>query len=213
MRARRAWVSFAAWTRRQLLRGGAEGNERLTVTVAVTLLVLLAAEGVTILRIGQLLTPHEFIGVVLIPPVALKLASTGYRTLSYYRRRRTYVDKGPPQLLLRVLVAPVLVVTTLVVFGTGVALLWLHTRRGVVVGIHKVAFLVWIGAFGLHVLAYAVRLPQSALREWRERVPGRTLRYGLAAAAVALGLLLALATVPQTDHWRDRNLPHQLDLD
>jgi len=213
VRVRRAWASVVAFTQRHFLPGGAEGNERLTVTVALTLLVLLAAEGVTILRIGQLLTPHEFIGVLLIPPVALKLASTGYRTLSYYRRRRTYVDKGPPQLLLRVLVAPVLVVSTLVVFGTGVALLWLNTRRGLVVGVHKLAFLVWIGAFGIHVLAYVVRLPKTALREWRERFPGRALRYGVAAAAVALGLVFALATVPQTDHWRDRNLPRQLDLD
>ena len=30
----------------------------------------------TILRIGSLLTPHEFLGMLLIPPVALKLAAT-----------------------------------------------------------------------------------------------------------------------------------------
>ena len=198
---------------RRLLRGGVDGNERLTVTVALTLIVLLAAEGVTILRIGQLLSVHEFVGMLLIPPVALKLASTGYRFASYYSRRAPYVLKGPPQRLLRLLVAPVLVVCTLTVFGTGVALLWLNQRRGLLVGVHKIAFLVWIGAFGVHVLAYLVRLPTVALQEWRERTPGRTLRYSLVAASVALGLLLALATAPQTDHWRDRNLPHQLDFD
>jgi hypothetical protein len=137
-----------AGTRRHLLRGGADGNERLTVTVAVTLLVLLAAEGVTILRIGQLFAPHEFLGVLLIPPVALKLMSTGYRFVGYYRRRQPYLLKGPPQLLLRALVAPVLVASTLIVFGTGMALLWLDQRHGLLVGVHKAAFLVWIGGSG-----------------------------------------------------------------
>jgi hypothetical protein len=198
---------------RGVLRGGADGNERLTVTVGLTLLVLLAAEGVTILRIGQLLTPHEFIGVLLIPPVVLKLLSTGYRFTGYYRRRMAYVVKGPPRLLLRVVVAPVLVVSTFVVFGTGVALLWLNQRRGVLVGVHKGSFLVWLGAFGLHVLAYVTRLPDVALKEWREHTPGRTLRYALAIAAVAAGVLLAFEAMPQTDHWRDHNLPHRLDLD
>jgi hypothetical protein len=196
-----------------LLGGGEEGNERLTATTAVVLLLLLAAEGVTILRIRQLLSPHEFVGVLLIPPVALKLASTGYRFVSYYRRRPAYVRKGPPTLLLRVLVAPVLVLATIIVFATGVALLWLQRRQGTLVGIHKAAFIVWLGAFALHVLAYVWRLPRILAREWRERLPGRSLRYGIVAAALALGLVIALATVPYTDHWRDHNLPHQLDVD
>jgi len=54
-------------------------NARLTASNAVVLLVLLAAEGVTILRVRALLTPHVFIGMVLIPPVLLKVASTGWR--------------------------------------------------------------------------------------------------------------------------------------
>ncbi len=59
--------------------GGVAGNARLTGAVAVALLVLLAAEGVTIPFIGKWLGPHIFIGLMLIPPVALKLGSTGYR--------------------------------------------------------------------------------------------------------------------------------------
>src|SRR5947209_19688083 len=101
--------------------GGVAGNARLTGAVAVALLVLLAAEGVTIPFIGQLLGPHMFIGLLLIPPVALKLASTGYRFARYYTGNETYVRKGPPPVLLRML-APGVVLTTLAVFGTGVAL-------------------------------------------------------------------------------------------
>ena len=80
-------------------------------------------------------------------------------------------------------------------------------------GVHKASFLVWLGAFALHVLAYVWRVPQILGREWRERLPGRSLRYGVVVAALALGVVLALAAVPLTDHWRDHNLPHQLDVD
>ncbi|HXJ27767.1 MAG TPA: hypothetical protein VNH17_18775, partial [Streptosporangiaceae bacterium] len=41
-------------------------NARLTASNAVVLLALLAAEGVTILRVRALLTPHVFIGMVLV---------------------------------------------------------------------------------------------------------------------------------------------------
>jgi hypothetical protein len=43
------------------------------------LLLLLAAEGATVLAIRQLLSVHVFLGMLLIPRAVLKLASTGYR--------------------------------------------------------------------------------------------------------------------------------------
>ena len=51
--------------------GGVAGNARLTAIVAVALLALLAAEGVTIPFIGKWLGPHMFIGLLLVPPVAI----------------------------------------------------------------------------------------------------------------------------------------------
>ena len=54
------------------------------------LLVLLAAEGVTILRVRQLLSPHVFIGVVLIPPVLVKVGSTTWRFARYYTGAPAY---------------------------------------------------------------------------------------------------------------------------
>mgnify|MGYP003693605523 CR=1 FL=1 len=50
-------------TRLRLLRGGTEGNARLTASTGVVLLVLLAVEGVTILAIRPLLSLHVFIGL------------------------------------------------------------------------------------------------------------------------------------------------------
>ncbi len=54
-------------------RDGVAGNARLTGGAAAMLLVLLAVEGVTIPFIGPLVGPHIFIGMLLIPPVLLKL--------------------------------------------------------------------------------------------------------------------------------------------
>ena len=90
---------------------GTEGNAILTSATAIVLTLLLIAEGVTIIRMRGLVGAHMFIGFALIPPVLLKLASTGYRFARYYMRSRAYREKGPPHLALRVL-APVLVATT-----------------------------------------------------------------------------------------------------
>jgi hypothetical protein len=181
--------------------GGTDGNERLTATTAAVLLVLLALEGATILRIQQLISVHVFVGMLLIPPVALKLGSTGYRFARYYAGSLPYRRKGPPPLLLRVLVAPLVVLTTLVLFGTGVALIALGPDRGqgIVLGLHKASFVVWFGAMSVHVLWHARSLPRLVA----DRLPGRRLRLGVLAAALALGLVLALTTIPLADRWQD----------
>src|ERR1700761_8696973 len=83
------------------LSGGTEGNERLTVVTGGLLIVLLAAVGVTIVFIGRLLWWHLFLGLVLIGPVALKVASTGYRFARYYTAEPRYRRKGPPPPALR----------------------------------------------------------------------------------------------------------------
>jgi hypothetical protein len=62
---------------------GVAANARLTGAVSAALLVLLIGEGATIPFLGPLLGPHIFIGLLLIPPVLLKLASTGYRFARY----------------------------------------------------------------------------------------------------------------------------------
>jgi hypothetical protein len=139
--------------------GSVERNERLTAATAVVLLVLLAVEGVTILFVRPLLSLHELIGVILIPPVLVKLGAAGCRFTRYYQRSRAYVEKGAPHPLMRFVVAPVLVVSTIGVFATGVAILLLHQRHGIVVGLHKASFVFWFGAAGIHVLVYVRRLP------------------------------------------------------
>ena len=190
---------------RRLLRGGSEGNERLTAATAVVLLVLLAAEGLTLLGVQQLLLPHVFLGFLLIPLVLLKLASTGWRMTAYYRRVDEYVRRGPPAVLLRVLVGPLVVVSTFSLFATGVAVVALG-RRGPLLGLHKASFIVWVGAMSVHVLAHVLKLPRLvALDWWRgDGASGRRVRQLVLAGALVMGLVVAVASIPLADHWQDR---------
>lgn len=77
----------------------AEANARLTAGTAAVLLVLLAAEGVTILQIRGLISEHVFLGMVLVPPVLVKTGSTVYRFARYYRGAPEFRRKGPPPIL------------------------------------------------------------------------------------------------------------------
>jgi hypothetical protein len=185
---------------KRTLAGGSAGNEQLTALAAAVLILLLAIEGATLLNLTSLLTVHAFVGMLLIPVVALKLASTGWRMLRYYRGGEEYVRRGPPHVVLRVLVAPVIVLSTLVLLATGVALLVLDQTGGAIVGLHKASFVVWLGATGVHVLTHVLKLP----RLLRERIPGAVLRIGLVGSAVVAGALLATVTLPQADRLQDR---------
>src|SRR6266581_6310590 len=102
--------------------GGPAGNARLTAWTGLLLLVLFGAELVTLLDVRGWLDWHIVIGVLLIPPALVKTASTGWRIVRYYTGSRAYRDAGPPTLVLRVL-GPLVVLFTLAVLGSGVALI------------------------------------------------------------------------------------------
>jgi hypothetical protein len=169
------------------------------------LTVLLAAEGLTILNMGGLVTAHMFIGMVLIPPVLLKLAGTGYRFARYYTGSRAYRAKGPPLLPLRLL-APVLVTTTIIVLMSGVLLLGAGHKSDMLLEIHKVSFIVWGAVFAVHFLAYVPRVVRSLRADWgaarREAVPGAGARAMLLAATLGGGTALALALLPVISAWQ-----------
>lgn len=187
--------------------GGVDGNERLTAATAVVLVVLLAALGVTILSIGPLIWWHVLLGMLLIPPVLLKLGSTGWRFARYYARAPEYLRRGPPLLLLRLL-APLVIAATLAVFATGVGLLVVGPSGGILVGLHKASFVVWLVVTGMHVLAHLRRIPGLASADWRRRpipfesrVAGTAWRRLLLAGAIVAGLVVALATVHYAQPW------------
>ena len=105
------------------------------------------------------------------------------------------------------MVDPVLVASTVVLFGTGVALLALNQTHGTVVGLHKASFIVWIAATGVHVLAYVWRVPRLAFADWRpgaSAVSGAPARRLLIGGAVAAGAILAVSTVQYASPWLHR---------
>jgi hypothetical protein len=178
--------------------GGIEGNAALTSAAAAALTLLLLVEGVTIIDMGGLRTPHMFVGLVLIPPALVKLGSTGYRFARYYMRAPAYREKGPPLMALRVL-APLLVATTVGIFATGIALLILGHRSDLLIQLHKIAFIVWGGVFGVHFLAHLPTMVRSLGSQWR--VPGARVRVALVAASVAVGAGIAMAVLSSITGW------------
>ena len=128
--------------------------------------------------------------------------------LRYYLGSEEYVDRGPPHVVLRTIVAPLIVLSTLVLFATGTALLALGETEGTVVGLHKASFIVWVAATSVHVLAHARRLPGLL----RLRAPGHGIRLTLVTGAVVTGLALATVAFPTADHLQDR-VSAQVGLD
>jgi hypothetical protein len=185
--------------------GDVEANARLTSSAAVLLLILLAAEGLTLPAIHALLRPHVFIGFALIPPVALKLGSTLYRFARYYTRAPAYRQKGPPPTLLRVL-GPVVVLSTALLLASGVALLFFTgTWQQRMLTLHKASFVVWFGAMTVHVVGHIIETARLGPRDWvpqRGRaVPMAAGRRWILAVSVLAGAVLGAWGLGHISGW------------
>ena len=158
--------------------------------------MLLAAIGVTVLSVRRLLPEHFVIGFILIPPIALKMATTGYRFVSYYLGNKNYRLAGPPQLLMR-LIAPIVVASTVALFITGLEL-WLFGLRFGASWIewHKLSFMIWLPATAIHVLGHLRRTGEVAAGELSV-LPGREAltRRSLVIGSLITGAVLAIATL------------------
>jgi hypothetical protein len=179
---------------------GAEANARLTSSTALVLLVLLAIEGVTVVSVRSLLTLHVFIGMLLVPPVLVKLASTTWRFAKYYTGSREYREKGPPPTVLRLL-GPFVALTTIILFASGILLLLGPTAwRPDLSLLHKASFVVWFACMTVHVLGHFKETTQLSTHDWvrrtRARVAGSRIRRLVMTASLVSGVALAFATIP-----------------
>jgi hypothetical protein len=176
-----------------------DGNERLTNSTGLVLLVLLAVETLTTVALSTYLNVHVFLGLLLLPPVALKLASTSWRFARYYTRNKEYVLAGPPRMLLRML-APLLIASTLALFGTGVAMIVVGHRGGQLRTLHTFSFVAWGVLIGVHVLAYFTRVLRDGTMDWRRNavdvVAGVRSRRAILVGTLLAGVVLALVTLP-----------------
>ncbi len=181
--------------------GGPAGNARLTAWLGLIMLVLIAAELVTLFDVRGLITWHVLVGTLLLPPALAKTASTGWRIVRYYSGQSDYREAGPPPMILRLL-GPLVVASTLALLGSGVALVLIgqassHHRLVSALGfgldwvtVHQASFVVWVAVTGVHVLTRLVPALRLTLgRRSGGTVPGYTPRVAalLLVAAVAAG--------------------------
>jgi hypothetical protein len=177
---------------------GVEGNSRLTSSLGMVLLVMLAVEGATVLNVRGMLTLHMYLGLMLIPPVLLKSATTLYRFARYYAGSQPYVRRGPPHIVLRVL-GPLVVLSSVVLLGTGLALIVASdSQSGTWLSLHQASFVVWLVVMSLHVLGHVLAASQASVAEFRsdEYSRGRTVRLGALVLVLLAGVGLATALWP-----------------
>ncbi len=187
--------------------GGPEGNEQLTTVTGVILIVLLAVIGFTIPQLHQYIWLHLFVGLLLIGPALLKMASTGYRFVRYYTHDPAYRRKGPPEIVMR-LIAPMVVVSTLGVFATGIGLIVVGPNdRNPMLLLHKVTFIVWIVFTSLHILGHLPAVGRAFGVGGDERAqltgptPGGPGRWLALSGALVGGAVLAIVLIPQFATW------------
>jgi hypothetical protein len=193
-----------------------EPNARLTADVAVVLLVLFVVQiGTVVIGVTSHLTLHVMVGLLLVPPLLVKISSVSWRFVRYYRHDEAYRRKGPPALVLRAL-SPVFLVVTLVLFISGIVLLLapsaLGGPHGTMLRIHAVSFFLWLLLLLAHLAGHARDLRHLALKDWARRtrvaVPGSTLRQSIVLASLAAGLALALSLVGQVGTFQKDTQPH-----
>lgn len=198
--------AVARAARRRTGGDGAEGNARLTAVNGALLVVLLALEGITILAIRQLITLHVFIGLLLVGPLLLKIASTGYRFVRYYTGSTPYVRKGPPHPILRIL-GPIVLGSSLAVLGTGIGLAFTDPGNAEpLLTLHQGSFVVWFAATAIHVLGHALGAGRTTWRELHDpgstpAARGRRWRMVAIGAALIVGVGFATAVTPAAHAW------------
>ncbi len=192
--------------RRVHARGfGTEANARLTSSTALVLLVLLAIEGVTVLQVRSLLTLHVFVGMLLVPPVLVKLSSTLWRFAKYYTGSREYREKGPPPVVLRLL-GPFVSILTIVMFASGILLLLgpLAWRPNLLL-LHQASFVLWFGCMTIHVLGHIKETAELSTKDWvvrtRVRVAGSRQRRLAITTSIVMGVALGFLTIHSVGPW------------
>ena len=185
---------------------GVEGNARMTALLGAILLIAFAAEGVTVLDVNQWFTWHVFIGLVIVPIVCVKLATTGYRFYHYYKGTVQYRRKGAPHPVLRI-TAPLLVLSTVSLLVAGVVALAVGPRHSDTwITIHQGSAIAWATFVAVHLIGHALetwRLTKAEVRA-NPPLPRRRARTAVVVSGLVVGLILGIASLGWTDAWKNR---------
>ncbi len=195
--------------------GGPAGNARLTAWTGLALLGLILGELVTLLDVSGLIGWHVVIGTMLTGLALLKTASTSWRAGRFYTGRASYRVAGPPPTPLRLL-GPVVVVTTLGLLGSGLALIALGPPAGrrpfvTVFGfgldtltLHQALFFAFAASVGLHALARVIPAVTSVAGrvERRRTVPGGSGRIVALGVSLVVAALVSALILGTAGSWR-----------
>jgi hypothetical protein len=175
-------------------------------------LILLIAELATVvLGAASVLSLHAAIGLILVPPVVVKLASTTWRMVNYYLGTAAYTHRGPPPALARVL-GPILSLTIVLVLASGGALiLGPSSLHQTALQVHKVTFYLALLLIVAHLAMHLTQPLGLAARDWVNR-RGATLLVRATwtgiIGSVLLGARLALTIAghaePYLQHYYGR---------
>jgi len=183
--------------------GGPVGNRQLTALLGTLLLAGIVAELATLLLgLRQTLPVHIFVGVALVPIVALKLASTGWRMIRYYTRSPAYRAEGPPRPVLRA-IAPLVVGSTVALLGSGIGLVVAGPHAQFFRAVHSASFVLFVLAVGAHAVMHLPKLRRFAFADWASgrRADGHVVRRGAAAFVLVAGGALAVAALESAGPW------------
>jgi hypothetical protein len=184
---------------------GPDGNAQLTALAGLALVAPLAAVFLTGLLFGSMRSLHFFVGFLLVPLVAVKLASTAWRVARYYivdRRDHAYRMAGPPWWLPRAL-GPATAASAIVAVVSGVVLWALRTERGAWSTVHSASAVVFAVFLGLHLLIRgwdALSAGRAEIETPHIRpLPGRSLRHAVLTAALLSGIAGGAVLTAHTD--------------
>jgi hypothetical protein len=185
-------------------RRNPDGNARLTGISASFVLPLVLIEVVTVaLGVRSVITLHVAVGLALLGPVMLKLASVSYRMASYYRGAKGYAQRGKPAVGLRLL-GGALALSFVLMLASGLALIvgpsGAHTAaRSIHVVSAYVVVLLLIGHLAVH-LRPAGRLASADIRPRTPQVRGARSRWLALLVSLTLGGVLAQVAGPEEEH-------------
>ena len=194
--------------------GGPAGNAQLTAWTGLMLLALFIVEVGTVVDLGRFLNWHIVVGMLLVPLALLKTTSTGWRIMSYYTHRTPYRTAGPPPMMLRLL-GPLVILVTLAVLGSGIALIALgplDSRSGFLtilgyhvdaVGVHKAAIVAWAGAISAHTVARLIPALRMVMAPWlgKDHIPGGFPRLVVLIATLLVAAVAAAFVYGQAGPW------------
>jgi hypothetical protein len=174
----------------------AAGNARLTAISASFVLPLFLFEVATVvLGVRSVITLHVAVGLVLIGPLVVKLASVTYRMVGYYRGLGDYRRRGKPSDALRLLGSALALLIVLLLVSGLVLIAGPNGLRSTARSIHVVTAYLTVTLLIVHVVIHFLPAMRQASADARRHAPdvsGAHTRWLAVSASFVLGGLLAV---------------------